>query len=491
MRRLEGIGYGGLLLLRICATIQPVREGMNRRRTALKLTLLALDIVLLGLMPYPGALATALRQGVAHGAARDYGAALDAYRQAARLQPESPFPWMQTGEILLRQHRFVEAASAFYEAARRGAGEMAFLGLGESLAGRGDWAAALRAWLRAQARAPDDARIYVALARGSIAQAQFDQAGRYLARAIEGQSDGDVAAAAHALMGRLLIQDNPVRAAGHFRQAGDEDMLAVLAVADAEPDPARRALLLGAAFLQRSELPLARRAFEQAVTLAPADAEAQTYLAHTLDELGETIAAGEMLERASHLDPDSALVYYFLGVHYRQMGSPKRAQAALWTALLRDLENAALRVEMAEAFVDLHDYPGAEEWYVGAVEVASGDIEFQLLLAHFYLDHLYRVEGGGLPAAQAAVALAPLDARTHDMLGWAYHLTGRQSQGQQFLAQALLLDPDLVSAHYHLGSLYARVGRRELARQHLQRAADLDTGGYYRARAEALLHDLR
>jgi hypothetical protein len=48
----------------------------------------------------------------------------------------------------------------------------------------------------------------------------------------------------------------------------------------------------------------------------------------------------------------------------------------------------------------------------------------------------------------------------------------------------------LVSAHFHLGSLYAGAGQVDLARQHLQRAIDLDTSGYYRERAELILKDL-
>ncbi len=96
-----------------------------------------------------------------------------------------------------------------------------------------------------------------------------------------------------------------------------------------------------------------------------------------------------------------------------------------------------------------------------------------------------------MPAAEAAVALAPGDARAQDLLGWAYHLAGRHAEAEQALVKALALAPDLVSARYHLGSLYASTGRPDPARQHLQRAADLDTGGYYRERAEALLRDLR
>jgi len=460
---------------------------MDLRRAGLELTLLAVAVLLMGLTPYPQAFVTAMQQAEVHCVVREYGLALDAYRRAARLTPESSLPWLQRGEILLCQHRFVPATVAFREAEQLGGKEMALLGLGESLAGQGDWAAALQVWLRAQALAPNDARVYLGLGRGSIAQSRFDQAARYLVQALERQPTAGEAAVAHALLGRLLAGDDPGQAADHFQQAGDEDMLAVLA--DAEPAPARRALLLGAAFLQRNELTLAHRELERAVALAPADLEAYAYLAHTLDLLGETVAAEAWLNRALELDPDSALAYYFLGVHHRQVGNVERAQAALWEALLRDPENAALRVEMAEAFLDLHDYPHAEEWYRGAVEVAPDDIEFHLLLVRFYLDHLYRVEEGGLPAAQAAVSLAPGDARPYDLLGWAYCLTGRQVDAERSLVQALALDPELVSAHYHLGSLYAHIGRRDLARQHLQRAADLDVGGTYRARAETLLSE--
>jgi tetratricopeptide (TPR) repeat protein len=184
-----------------------------------------------------------------------------------------------------------------------------------------------------------------------------------------------------------------------------------------------------------------------------------------------------------------ALAYYFLGVHQREAGNGEAARAALWEALLRDPDNAALYVEMAEAFVSSGEYSKAEEWYVEAVNLAPNNLDFHLALVHFYLDHLYGVEEKGLSAARSAMALAPRDPRTHDLLGWAYYLAGSPMEGEQFLVQALILDPDLASAHYHLGSLYARSGLHESASEHLQRCIDLDTEGYYRMRAEAILGD--
>jgi tetratricopeptide (TPR) repeat protein len=464
---------------------------MSHRRARLELSLVALGVLLLGLVPYPRALARTMRDAEARQAAGEYGAALAAYEQAAHLDPQSPRPWLRTGEILMKQHRYAQAADAFREAERRGSGVEAVLNLGESYAGRGDWTTAMETWLRARALAPEDARVYVALGRGSAAQSLFDQAQRMMDRALELEPAGPDATAAHALLGRLLISKDPGQAAVHFRLAGDEDMLAVLKAAEAEAEPGRRALLAGTAFMQRDELTLARRELERAIALTTAPDEAYAYLGHVLDQLGETVAARAALEEALQLNPESVLAYYFMGTHERQVGNLDGAQSALWEALLRDPENAALRVAMGETFVDLGDYAGAEEWYQGAVQVAPDDIEFHLLLIHFYVDHIYRIEAGGLPAAQAAVALAPDDPRALDLLGWAHHLAGHVAESELALGQALALDPGLVSAQYHLGSVLLGRGQTEPGKQHLQRAADLDTGGYYRLRAESLLADSR
>lgn len=261
----QAVHAGQLSPFGICATILPMNARAYPGRPVLILAIVALGILLLGLTPYPRAFTQAIRQAEAHRAGGEYTAALLAYQKAARLDPESPLPWLRTGQVLLAQHRFPLATAAFREAERLGEGVAATLGLGESFAGRGDWAAAIQTWLRAQAQAPEDARVYLALGRGTLAQEQYEQAMQYLAQALQREPTASEARAAHALLGRLLTTSDLEQAAQHLRQAGDEDMLAVLQAAQAETDPLRRTLTLGAAFLQRGQLPLARRAFERAV----------------------------------------------------------------------------------------------------------------------------------------------------------------------------------------------------------------------------------
>ncbi|MBN1139210.1 MAG: tetratricopeptide repeat protein [Anaerolineae bacterium] len=465
--------------------------------SGLKLAIVAVGVLLLNLTPDPQAFTVAMRQAEIHRAGQEYGAAVEAYFRAASLAPDSTLPWQRVGEILMQQHRFAEARDAF-RVASLGGGAEALLALGDAFAAGGDWAAALTTWYGALPLAPQDARLYLALGRGMIAQGQLEPAADYLRRALDLEPRSNVApsssvtAAAHGLLGRLLAGDDMAKAAGHLSQAGDSDMLAVLQAVSAEPEPAGQASLLGIAFLQRDELTLARCQLERAVALDPANAQAHAYLGHVLDRQGHTLMAQDKLRQALALDPDLVIAYYFLGIHHRRTGYVREAQATLWQGLLRDPQNAALRVQMAEAYLDLGDYEGAEEWYQGAVDVVSEDqqFDFQLILAHFYLDHLYHIAQGGVPAAEAAAMLAPDDARAQDLLGWAYHLAGRHAEAEQALVKALALAPDLVSARYHLGSLYAGTGRPDLARQHLQRAADLDTGGYYRERAASALRDL-
>lgn len=463
---------------------------------AIRLAVVGLLVLLAGLLPYPRAFPAALRRAETHRAGREYGAALEAYAQAANVDPSSPQPWQRSGEVLLIQHRFPEATAAFRQAVLRRGGPAALLGLGESFAGRGDWAEALEAWYQALALAPQDPMLHVALARGSVAQGRFERASDALSRALALRPEPELAAEAHGLLGRVLVGDGPAGgqaygpAQAHLRQAGDEEMLALLEAAAEEPEAARRELLLGATFLRNDELSLAHRHFARAVALDPSSAEAMAYLGRTLDRLGKTVRGRETLEQALDLDPEAPLAYFFLGVHHREMGDIDAAQAVLSQALERDPENAALRAEMGRTFEAMSQHDRSEEWYQAATEVAPRDAGFALVLAQFYVEHLYRIRDAGLAAARTAVALAPSEAGAHDLLGWAYCLADRPGEGEQVLLQALALDPDLVSAHFHLGSLYATTGQADLARHHLQQAADLDTTGYYRQRAQLLSAEL-
>ena len=162
-----------------------------------------------------------------------------------------------------------------------------------------------------------------------------------------------------------------------------------------------------------------------------------------------------------------------------------------WRAVNLDPTNAALCVDLAQTYLEEHEYVAAEGWFQAAVQREPDDARFQLILARFYVDHIYKVEEEGVPAALRAVELDAESAMAHDVLGWAYHLTGRWREAETHLQRALALEPDLARAHYHLGVVYAARGDVEAARREYQRAIDLDSEGFYRQRAEKALEELR
>jgi Flp pilus assembly protein TadD len=140
--------------------------------------------------------------------------------------------------------------------------------------------------------------------------------------------------------------------------------------------------------------------------------------------------------------------------------------------------------------VGLGQYLAAEEVLAEAVKGSPKDLTLHLALVRFYTDHTFRVADRGLAAARAAAAVAPDDPQVRDLLGWMYFLAGDLKQAHLHLASALRLDPELVSAIYHLGMLHRALGEEEAARFAFLRVVDLDTDGFYRDRAQIALREL-
>ena len=461
----------------------------------LRIVVVALGVLLLNLFPSPQAFVDAMRLGDALDSRGERTAAVQAYEQAAALDHRSPWPYLRMGQVYLDWHRWAHAGQAFRRANGRQATLEGWKGLGDSLAGRRDWRQATQAWLQAQRYKPQNPELYVKLARASLAQSQFDQAQRQLQHALALAPDDR---RAHGLLGLLWLED-PVRARPHLEQVGDPALRAWLDRIElaqqgttATPGAEQPAILAASLLLHLDQPTLARRHLEEHLAAQPDDAEALATLGYTLDRLGETVASRQALVRALDLDPDLALGYFFLGLHERDLGRWQAARDSFWEAIQRDPSHAAACAELGATYALLHDYEAAEEWYATAVEQAPAGQEgsFRLLQASFYLNYTYKVSTAGLDAAREAAQQAPEGPDALDLLGWALYMSNQYAEAEATLQRTLALAPDLASAEFHLGSLYATTGRSALARTHLQRAADLDTTGAIRSRADTVLRGL-
>ncbi|MFB0534036.1 MAG: tetratricopeptide repeat protein [Anaerolineae bacterium] len=489
-----------------------------------KMALLAILVLLLGLKTEPQSVVGLMRQGDACQSRKEYSAAIEAYQQATTLRPRSAAPHLRIGQVYLTQRRYELAGEALGQAYKLGAKREALAGLGSVYAGLGDEEQAIHCWSQALALDPTDTAVRYRLGRLYLERSDFRNAQREFEILI---AQDERNPAAHYQMGLLLAGHDPQQATEHLtKAAGDsqkydfpvrsgwicnpavrppncksgrsrsysftdaEDMLAALEQVEREENEARATALLGVAYLERGELSLARRQFEGAIRLHPDYAEAYAYLGHVQGQLGQYEAGWDNLVKAVTLEPDSVLAHYFLGVTYRSLGMWKAARTRFWRAVNLDPNNAALCVDLAQAYLEEPDYVAAEGWFRAAVQREPEDARFQLILAQFYVDHVYKVEEEGVPAALRAVELDAESAAAHDVLGWAYHLTGHWREARTHLQRALALEPDMARAHYHLGAVYTARGDVEVAQREYQRAIDLDSEGFYRQRAEKALEEL-
>jgi tetratricopeptide (TPR) repeat protein len=470
----------------------PVKRLLNRW---------LLVLVLLGLLGMPavpppvGAIQPLWAQAADLQRLKSYTAAVGVYEQIAATCPQDPQPLLAAGEIYVQQGRWPLAEDAFNRAlARDGENARGLAGLAAARWGQGDRSRAVALWQAALARQPDLPGLGVRLAlayldlgqnadaaatlRQGLARAEDPAAHLYLAmiQALEDSQD------ARRELGGIADDGPPSLVAAHdyMRDALDK--------ADAAGSAAGAAKSLGLAFTQIEEWPLARQALERALALDPSDAEVMAFLGHAEAQLGRP--AFDHLAAAVAAQPDWPLGHYLLGRYYVQQEAYEFAAEEFRVTLRLDPGNAQAQADLGRAYVGLGQYLAAEEALVAASEAEPEDLAFRLALARFYADHTLHITDRGLAAARAAADLAPEDPQARDLLGWMYFLAGDVSQARLHLESALRLDPELVSAYYHLGLVYKLLGQEETAHFAFSRVIDLDTGGFYRDQAQTVLREM-
>ena len=456
--------------------------------TSLALALLAVALVLI-LRPTRTPYLDLLRQGDAHAATAERTAAVGAYREAARVRPGDPEPYLRLARVYLDWGRTGDALVALAEAERlvaEGAGGRA---VSEAMlatsverswvaihAARADWPAVVEHAQRLLDLVPADgparhalARAYAELEEWDAARAEYE----VLVRADPGDR------LAHERLGALSIGGDPA-AIQHLFAAGTglaDRLLAALGETGVADDPAYTSALLGQVLFEGQEWALAARLFERALSDSPDYPDAHAYLGYALDRMGRPGEARAHLVRAITLTPDSPVAHTLLGLHYERLGDVSTARAEFEAAYDLDPTNPATCVEIGHTWAAEGRYLAAEIWLREAVSLRSDDPALWEALARFYVDHNITADGRSVEATATLVELSPGDARAHDLQGWAAFQAGDHDAAQDSLLQATLLDPALAPAHYHLGRLWAAQGAQQKAREAFTRALDLDTTG--------------
>jgi tetratricopeptide (TPR) repeat protein len=139
-------------------------------------------------------------------------------------------------------------------------------------------------------------------------------------------------------------------------------------------------------------------------------------------------------------------------------------------------------VETAQTLAGMGDYLSAEAWYQALVKLEPETILYQTLLTAFYVERGYRVLEKGLSEAEKLVEMSPDSAGAYDLLGWARLQSNDLPGAEEALRRALELDPDNISARFHLGQVLQAQNRLDEAQAEFTRVADQDTSGLFRDR---------
>jgi tetratricopeptide (TPR) repeat protein len=409
----------------------------------------------------------------------DYAAAADYLQVALQRQPWNATLHLKLAEVLALQQDEAGAQAALAEAERLG------VDMATSEQMRAAWAEkhqryaeALQHWLRVSELHPLDAIPYRRAVELAM-QAELWESARSTAERWVAALNSEEA---HLATGKLLAFDDPTAAQTEWRKVNSDQAQPFLQAVQ-QPDRALQLLLLGRAYLTQNDLVLAQRAFDAAVAISPAYAEAQAFAGFVRDQRGADGAA--WLNRAVELDPDLIVARYFRARHRWERADLGGALDDLRYAIDRDPANALIAAEIGRVYTQRSDFAEAEQWLIKARDLKPQDVAIWKSLAELYVGRSYGTIDQAVAMARQIVALAPADAEAHVWLGRAYLRSGDRGGAELELTEAARLDSQSALVHFYLGRLYG--SNTEAGRAEYQRALVLDPSGSIGLAAQRVL----
>ncbi len=333
-------------------------------------------------------------------------------------------------------------------------------------------------WQQGLEQANPSDNLYSRLAQIYKEKKDYAKAAEYLQRYVSNHLQD---ASAHYRLGLLLTLSNPQTAISELINASQLDpkldpavqtLRTALNLASVSDTSSAKFVIIGRGLGLVSEWELAQAAFEQATQVDENNAEAWAWLGEAYQQTGGTDALID-LDRALHLNPNSAVVRGLRGLYFQNIGNNREALTEFQAAAALQPKDPSLYVSIGESYSKLGDMIRALNAYQYAASLAPDDVSYWRLLAQFCAQNNIQVNDVGVPAAEHAVTIKADDPDLQDMLGWLLLLNARYPESERHLLRALELDSQNASAHFHLGMLYLQTNRQALAQAQFVHARDL------------------
>lgn len=198
--------------------------------------------------------------------------------------------------------------------------------------------------------------------------------------------------------------------------------------------------------------------------------------------LGETYLAAEQFPEAEAEFREALRINDYPGTYYRlsfALEKQKRnaeAEQVLSDGVKKSPRDVNLRV-MFGSFLNQHDKTTeAEAQYDEALKLDPNNALALNNLGYSLVDRGVRLEEA-LKMIQRAVDASPNNGAFVDSLGWAYFKLGKLDEAEKYLTQAARLYVGSATVQEHLGDVYDRLGKKEMARTTWQKALFFSTDG--------------
>lgn len=249
------------------------------------------------------------------------------------------------------------------------------------------------------------------------------------------------------------------RAAADPQYRGAAPAIRAAIVAQSTESPAALSFQVGLALMSLQVWPYAEHALTLAIDKDGSNPAALAFLGVAQDQQARD--GWPMIDKAFVTAPADPMVNYAVALHWRLVGNPQKALAALVRAQALDPRNPAIAAEIGLVYQMQGRFDEAALWLNVAVTLAPNHAGFRTLLATFYADTRYNLADEGVNAIRRLAQLSPDDSDVRASLGWALFATGQVDAARVELERALVLDPTNVRARYYFGIFLENRGDHE------------------------------
>lgn len=281
---------------------------------------------------------------------------------------------------------------------------------------------------------------------------------------------------------------HPLASAGNGEETEAERsrrLLEVLGQAALQNDRAYQLVLIGQRLGDLGQWDVAETAFQAAINLAPAYAEAWAFLGESQQQQGKD--GWTALLRAKSIAPNSDIVLSALTLYWSRQNKPMVALAYLRKLATNHPDQGRWQVEIGSTFAQAGDLVNAMAAYQRAVEIEPINAQFWRALAVFSATYGFDFDAFSQPAIERALILASKDLLALDAAGWVYLTHGDLEKAEQFLQLALAEDGEFETAQLHLAQVYIAGNRFSLAFPLLKAAAGQNADPAVASQAQRLL----